>query len=268
MKAIGLIGGMSWESTALYYRIVNREIGRRLGGLRSAKLHLASLDFGEIVAAQKSGAWDLLATRLAAVARTLERAGAECVLIATNTMHCVAEAVQAAVSIPLLHIVDVTAAAIHESGCSSVALLGTRYTMEQQFYVERLARHGIACVIPGSDDRAEVHRVIFDELCKGHVDAASRRRLQEIVRRLRPRGAQGVILGCTELSLALSAHDVDVPLFDTTELHALAAVAFALGDTWAGPAPRVHGFSAACGRGAEWQGSLDVAASSSADRSA
>jgi aspartate racemase len=229
MKTIGLIGGMSWESTALYYRIVNREVGRRLGGLRSAKLHLASLDFEEVVSAQKAGAWDALATRLANVARTLERAGADCVLIGTNTMHRVAEAVQAAVSIPLLHIVDVTAAAIRESGCPSVALLGTRYTMEQPFYVEHLARHGIACVIPDADDRAEVHRVIFDELCKGDINGASRRRLQAIVRRLRARGAQGVILGCTELSLALAAHDVDVPLFDTTELHALAAVAFALG---------------------------------------
>jgi aspartate racemase len=230
VKAIGLIGGMSWESTALYYRIVNREVGRRLGGLRSAKLYLASLDFEEIVAAQKAGAWDVLARQLAGVARTLERAGAQCVLIGTNTMHRVAEAVQAAVSVPVLHIVDVTAAAIRESGCRSVALLGTRYTMEQQFYVERLARHGIACVIPARDDRAEVHRVIFDELCKGHVNAASRRQLQAIVRRLRPRGAEGVILGCTELSLALATNDVDVPLFDTTELHALAAVAFALGD--------------------------------------
>ena len=128
-----------------------------------------------------------------------------------------------------------TAAAIHASGCRSVALLGTRYTMEQQFYVERLARHEITCVIPGTDDRAEVHRVIFDELCKGHVNAESRRRLQAIVRQLRSRGAEGVILGCTELSLALAAHDVDVPLFDTTELHALAAVAFALGDEWGGP---------------------------------
>jgi len=253
MKAIGLIGGMSWESTALYYRIINREVGRRLGGLRSANLHLASLDFEEIVAAQKAGAWDVLATQLAGVARTLERAGAECVLIATNTMHCVAEVVQAAVSIPLLHIVDVTAAAIHASGCRSVALLGTRYTMEQQFYVERLARHGITCVIPGADDRAEVHRVIFDELCKGHVNAESRRRLQAIVRQLRPRGAEGVILGCTELSLALEAHDVDVPLFDTTELHALAAVGFALGAEQAGPPQRPgrRAFSTACG---SWSG--------------
>ena len=240
MKTIGLIGGMSWESTALYYQIVNREVARRRGGLHSAKLLLASLDFEEIVLDQKAGAWDALATRLAGVARTLERAGADCVLIGTNTMHRVAEAVQAAVSIPLLHIVDVTAAAIQASGCRTVALLGTRYTMEQPFYVERLARHGIACVTPGPDDRAEVHRVIFDELCKGHVDATSRRRLQAMAQALRARGAQGVILGCTELSLALAPRDVDMPLFDTTELHALAAVAFALGDAPAAAPPPAH----------------------------
>jgi aspartate racemase len=238
MKTIGLIGGMSWESTGLYYQIINREVAHRLGGLRSAKLHLASLDFEEVVMAQKAGAWDALATQLAAVARTLERAGADCVLIGTNTMHRVAAAVQAAVSIPLLHIVDVTAASIRDAGCRSVALLGTRYTMEQSFYVDHLARHGIACMTPDASDRAEVHRVIFDELCKGTVNVASRRRLQAIAGRLSRRGAQGVILGCTELSLALAAHDVDVPLFDTTELHALAAVAFALGDQTAQPEPR------------------------------
>ena len=245
MKTIGLIGGMSWESTALYYRIVNREVGRRLGGLRSAKLHLASLDFEEVVAAQKAGAWDALAAQLAGVARMLERGGADCVLVATNTMHRVAPAVQAAVSIPLLHIVDVTAAAVRAAGCRSVALLGTRYTMEQPFYAEHLARHGIGCVIPDADDRAEVHRVIFDELCRGNVNAASRRRLQAIVQRLRARGAQGLILGCTELCLTLSAHDVDMPLFDTTELHALAAVDFALEE--AQPVQRPSGRRAAHG---------------------
>ena len=224
MKVIGLIGGMSWESTALYYRIVNREVGRRLGGLRSAKLHLASLDFEEIVAAQKAGAWDVLATQLAGVARTLERAGAQCVLIGTNTMHRVAEAVQAAVSIPLLHIVDVTATAIHESGCRSVALLGTRYTMEQQFYVERLARHGIACVIPATDDRAEVHRVIFDELCQGVVRDESREAYRRTIERLVAAGAQGVVLGCTEIELLVGPQDSAGPVFPTTRLHVEAAL--------------------------------------------
>jgi aspartate racemase len=228
MKAIGLIGGMSWESTALYYRIINREIGRRLGGLRSARLHLHSLDFEQVAASQRAGAWQELAALLASAARGLERAGADCVLIATNTMHRVADDVQAEVSIPLLHIADITAAAIRRARCGHVALLGTRYTMEQPFYAERLKRHGISCVVPGEDDRAEVHRVIYEELCRGRIEAASSRRLQRVVRGLAARGAGGVVLGCTELPLALAPADVEVPLFDTTELHAMAAVDFAL----------------------------------------
>jgi aspartate racemase len=229
MKAIGLIGGMSWESTTLYYQIINREIGRRLGGLRSARLYLSSLDFEQVVAGQKAGAWDELAAMLAGAARTLEKAGADCVLIGTNTMHRVAAEVQAAVSIPLLHIVDVTAAAIRKAGCRKVALLGTRYTMEQPFHVAHLARHGIECLIPDAVERADVHRVIFDELCKGDFNPTSRKRLQGIIERRIIAGAEGVILGCTELSLTLTKADVEVPLFDTTELHALAAVDFALG---------------------------------------
>jgi len=231
MKSIGLIGGMSWESTTLYYQIINREIGKRIGGLRSAKLHLSSLDFEQVVAGQRAGAWDELAAMLAGAARSLEKAGADCVLIGTNTMHRVADEVQAAVSIPLLHIADVTAAAIRNAGCRSVALLGTRYTMEQPFYVGHLSRHGIDCVIPDEVERAEVHRVIFEELCKGDFNSASRKRLQGIIQRRIAGGAEGVILGCTELPLTLSKTDVDVPLFDTTELHALAAVDFALGTT-------------------------------------
>jgi aspartate racemase len=229
MKTIGLIGGMSWESTTSYYQIINREIGRRLGGLRSARLLLSSLDFEEVVARQKAGAWDELAALLADAARGLERAGAECLLIGTNTMHCVAAEVQAAVAIPLLHIADVASAAIRDAGCRAVALLGTRYTMEQPFYVAHLARHGIACVLPDEAGRAEVHRVIFDELCKGDFNARSRIRLARIVERQVERGAEAVVLGCTELSLTLTKADVAVPLFDTTALHALAAVDFALG---------------------------------------
>ena len=229
MRTIGLIGGMSWESTASYYRIINREIGRRLGGLRSARLVVTSVDFEEVVARQKTGAWDELAALLAGEARRLEVAGADCVLIGTNTMHRVAAEVRAAVSIPLLHIADVTIAAIRDAGCRTVALLGTRYTMEQPFYVEHLARHGIECVVPDPAGRAEVHRVIFDELCKGDFNAGSRRRLQDIIEHLVDRGAEGVVLGCTELSLTLTEGDADVPFFDTTELHALAAVDFALG---------------------------------------
>jgi aspartate racemase len=229
MKTIGLIGGMSWESTTSYYQIINREIGRRLGGLRSARLVVTSLDFEEVVARQKTGAWDELAALLADEARRLETAGAECLLIGTNTMHCVAAEVQAAVSIPLLHIADVAIAAIRDAGFRTVALLGTRYTMEQPFYVAHLARHGIEWVVPDPAGRAEVHRVIFDELCKGDFNAESRARLQRIVDRQVDRGAEAVLLGCTELALTLSEADAGVPLFDTTALHAVAAVDFALG---------------------------------------
>ena len=234
MRTIGLIGGMSWESTALYYRIINREVSRRLGGLRSASLLMSSLDFEEVVARQKAGAWSELAALLGGAAARLERAGAHCLLIGTNTMHRVAAEVAAAVSIPLLHIADVAAAALEVGGCRKVALLGTRYTMEQPFYVAHLARHGIACVVPDEEDRAEVHRVIFDELCKGHFDAGSRRRLAGIVARQVARGARGVLLGCTELTLSLTQADVKVPLFDTTALHALAAVDFSLASRCSG----------------------------------
>jgi len=229
MKSIGLIGGLSWESTALYYRIINREIAARRGGLRSANLRLHSFDFEQVVARQKAGAWPLLAAMLAHAARGLENGGAQCVLIGSNTMHRVAGEVQAAVSIPLLHIVDATAAAIRQAGLKRVALLGTRYTMEQPFYVDHLARAGIECIVPDEVDRIAVHRVIFDELCQGEINPVSRQRLRILVRRLAARGAQGVVLGCTELPLILSPSDVDLPLFDTTALHALAGVDFALG---------------------------------------
>ena len=228
MRTIGLIGGMSWESTALYYRIINREVSRRLGGLRSASLLMSSLDFEEVVARQKAGAWSELAALLGGVAARLERAGAQCLLIGTNTMHRVAPEVEAAISVPLLHIADAAVAALSAAGCRRVALLGTRYTMEQPFYAAHLARHGIDCVVPDAADRAEVHRVIFEELCKGDFDAGSRRRLAGIVERQVERGAGGVLLACTELTLSLRQEDVAVPLFDTTALHALAAVDFAL----------------------------------------
>jgi aspartate racemase len=229
MKTIGLIGGMSWASTALYYRLLNREVMNRLGGLHSARVLLASLDFAEVVAGQKSGAWPALASLLADSARTLERAGADVILIGTNTMHRVADAVQAAVSIPLLHIADVTADAIRTARCGRVALLGTRYTMEQPFYVERLAERGVAAIVPEAEDRDEVHRAIFEELCRGEVRTPTCRRLRGIARRQLARGAEGVVLGCTELSLALpQAELADVTVFDTTELHARAAVDFAL----------------------------------------
>jgi aspartate racemase len=231
MKTIGLIGGMSWASTALYYRLINQEVMNRLGGLRSARVLLASLDFAEVVAGQKAGEWDRLASLLGDSARRLERAGADIVLIATNTMHKVADAVQAQLSVPLLHIGDVTADAIRAHDCRRVALLGTRYTMEQPFYVEHLARRGVVAIVPGAEDRAEVHRAIFEELCRGEIRPATCRRLRAIARRQLARGAEGIVLGCTELSLALpQAELADVTVFDTTELHARAAVEFALDD--------------------------------------
>lgn len=229
MKSIGLVGGMSWESTALYYQIINRAVAQRRGGLHSARMHVASLDFHEIAAAQTAGAWDALARTLSEAALGLQRAGADCILICTNTMHRIAPQVQSTIDVPLLHIADITAQAVVRAGCRKVALLGTRYTMEQSFYVGRLAEHGVACVIPSEPDRAEVHRVIFDELCQGDVNAESRQALRRIIERQTDRGADGVVLACTELPLTLSQHDVAVPLFDTTALHARAAIDFALG---------------------------------------
>jgi aspartate racemase len=227
MKSIGLIGGMSWESTTLYYQIINREVARRLGRLHSAKLHLCSLDFEQVVAGQKAGAWDELAALLTTAARSLERNGADCVLIGTNTMHRVAAQVQAGIGVPLLHIADAAAAAITQAGCRTVALLGTRYTMEQPFYVDHLAEHGVRCIVPNETQRAEIHRIIFDELCKGTVSDRSRDGLRAIIAEQVSLGAEGAVLGCTELPLLLN--DAQVPLFDTTYLHAMAAVDFALG---------------------------------------
>jgi aspartate racemase len=228
VKTIGLIGGMSWESTALYYQTINREVGRRLGGLHSAPLHLISLDFDDIAARQRAGDWAGMAATLAQAARSLQAGGADCVLIGTNTMHKLAPEVQAAVDVPLLHIADATGAAIRAQGLTRVGLLGTRFTMEQPFYREHLTALGIDCIVPGEVERAEVHRVIFEELCRGQVLDASRRRLQEVCAALAAQGAQGIVLGCTELPLLLQPQDVALPTFDTTALHALAAVEFAL----------------------------------------
>ena len=228
MKTIGLIGGMRWESTSLYYQVVNREVARRRGGLHSAPMHIISLDFGDIAARQRADDWAGMAQILVRAARRLEDGGAGCLLIGTNTMHKLAPEVQAAVRVPLLHIADVTAHAIRSSGLRKVGLLGTRFTMEQPFYAERLERHGVSCVVPGEAERAEVHRIIFEELCRGQCLDASRRVLQEICMGLAARGAQGIVLGCTELPLILREADVALPLFDTTTLHAMAAVDFAL----------------------------------------
>jgi aspartate racemase len=228
MKTIGLIGGMSWESTSLYYQIINREIARRRGGLRSAALNLVSLDFEDIALRQRAGDWPGMSHILADAAQRLQASGADCVLIGTNTMHKVAPAVRDAISVPLIHIADVTAQAILARGVRKVGLLGTRFTMEQPFYVDDLARHGIACVVPPQPERDEVHRIIFDELCRGECKDASRRTLQEICAGLAAQGAQGIVLGCTELPLIVREGDVALPLFDTTAIHAMAAVDFAL----------------------------------------
>ena len=231
MKTIGLIGGMSWESTALYYQIVNREVSRRLGKLHSAPLHLISLDFEDIAARQRAADWAGMGKILVNSAQQLERGGADCIMIGTNTMHKLAPEVSAAISVPLLHSADATGAAVRAAGLNKIGLLGTRFTMEQPFYREHLAAQGIDCVVPGDADRDEVHRIIFDELCKGHVRETSRSALQTICANLQADGAQGIVLGCTELCLILANDDVPLPVFDTTELHAMAAVDFALSES-------------------------------------
>ncbi|HLU42863.1 MAG TPA: aspartate/glutamate racemase family protein [Microthrixaceae bacterium] len=228
MRTIGLIGGMSWHSTATYYRLVNEEIQRRLGGHHSAELVLWSVDFAEIERLQVEDRWDDAGEILADAARALERAGAEVFALCTNTMHKVADAVTAAVDLPFVHLADVTADAVRAGGIERVALLGTAFTMEQPFYRERLASHGLDVLVPEADDRAEVHRVIFDELVHGVVDDGSRRRYQDVIGRLVESGADGVILGCTEIELLVGPDDCPVPTFATTALHAHALVDAAL----------------------------------------
>jgi amino-acid racemase len=218
---------MSWESTAEYYRLANELVHDRLGGLHSARCIVSSVDFAEIQTLQVAGRWDDAGQLLADAAKGLEAAGAELLLICTNTMHKVADQVQAAVGIPLLHLVDVTAAAVTAAGLTTVGLLGTAFTMEQQFYRDRLARHGLTVLVPSDDDRAAVHRIIYDELCIGVVKEESREVYREVIARLVTSGAQGVILGCTEIELLISAGDSSVPIFATTRLHIEAAVAAA-----------------------------------------
>jgi aspartate racemase len=230
MKTIGLIGGMSWESTLPYYRHVNEAIKARLGGLHSARLVLYSVDFHEIEQLQRSGDWQRAGALLGEAAVSLERAGAEFLVLCTNTMHKVADAIEQAVGIPLLHIADPTAEAIRASGLQRVGLLGTRFTMEQPFYRERLEnRHGIQVLVPDEADRLLVHRVIYEELCLGTVREESRQAYREVIARLVAQGAQAVILGCTEIGLLVGDADAAVPLFDTTLLHARAAADQALG---------------------------------------
>lgn len=219
---------MSWESTAVYYRQLNEQIRDRLGGLHSADILLRSLNFETIVKLQESGQWDEASRILADTARDLQRAGANCILICTNTMHKLADDVQAAISVPLLHIADVTAAAVKAAGAKRPLLLATRYTMEQDFYLARLRGYALDPIVPAADDRAVVHDIIFRELCVGVVRNESRRRYLDIIEKARSQGADGVILGCTEICLLIGPEHTDLPVFDSTLLHVNAAIEFAL----------------------------------------
>lgn len=230
MKTIGLIGGMSWESSIEYYRIINQLVGEKLGGTHSAKSVMYSLDFFEIEALQDAGRWDEATLIMIDAARRVESTGADFFLICTNTMHLMADEVQAGVSIPLIHIADATASHIIRKGLSTVGLLGTRFTMEKDFYKGRLEdRFGIRVIIPDEKDREIVHRVIYDELILGKIKQASKDVFIGIMNGLVDRGAQGIILGCTEIPMLVGDGDVDVPVFDTMNIHAEAAVAYALG---------------------------------------
>jgi aspartate racemase len=229
VKIIGLIGGMSWESTVPYYRQINETIKERMGGLHSAKIILYSVDFHEIERLQHAGDWDAAGKILANAARSLETAGAAFLVLCTNTMHRVASSIEAAVAIPLFHIADPTAAEIKRAGHSTVGLLGTRFTMEQAFYRDRLSeRHGLRVIVPDSDDRATIHRIIYEELCLGVVTPDSRGEYRRIIKNLASQGAEAIILGCTEISLLVSQQDSEIPLFDTTAIHARAAAEEAL----------------------------------------
>ncbi len=229
MKTLGLIGGMSWESSIPYYRQINEAVKHTLGGLHSAKIILFSVDFHEIEVLQRQGDWDAAGEILAQAAQALERAGADAIVLCTNTMHKVAGTIEAAVKIPLLHIADPTATEIRSQGLQTIGLLGTRFTMEQAFYKDRLRQqHGLQVLIPNEADCAIIHRIIYDELCLGIIRESSRQDYLRIMSALIAQGAEGIILGCTEISLLVHNGDVAVPLFDTTGLHARAAADWAL----------------------------------------
>jgi aspartate racemase len=229
MKIIGLIGGMSWESTTEYYKIINEEVKKRLGGHHSAKILLYSVDFSEIETLQRNARWDEATELMCDAAKRVERGGADFLLICTNTMHKMAPEVQNAVTIPLLHIADATATEIQKLGIKRIALLGTQYTMEDDFYKGRLAAsYGLDVVIPTENDRNMVNRVIYDELCLGKTRSESRDQFVRIMHDMQTQGAEGVILGCTEISLLVQQKDSPLPLFDTTAIHARSAVEFAL----------------------------------------
>jgi aspartate racemase len=229
MKTIGLLGGMSWESTSTYYRLLNEGIKHRLGGLHSARLCLFSVDFSEIEELQHKGDWDATAEILSRAAQQVQAGGAEFLLIGTNTMHKVADQVADSIDIPLLHIADATAEKLKQNGVQTIGLLGTRFTMQQDFYKGRLTQlHGIEVLVPDEKEQEEIHRVIYDELCLGKVEHDSRDYFLQAMERLVQQGAQGIILGCTEIAMLVRATDTDIPLYDTTEIHCAAAIDHAL----------------------------------------
>jgi len=229
MKTIGMIGGMSWESSIEYYRIINETVRTELGGLHSAKSMMVSVEFAEIETLQHQDRWDEAAKILIAAARSLESGGADFTIICTNTMHKLYDKIQQSVRIPLLHIADATAELIKAQGIQKIALLGTRFTMEENFYKGRLIeKYGLEVIIPGSEDMEIIHRIIYDELCAGVIQPDSKQQYADIIQRLAKEGAEGIILGCTEIGLLVKQEDSPVPLFDTTEIHARAAVKYAL----------------------------------------
>ncbi|WCF10954.1 aspartate/glutamate racemase family protein [Paenibacillus thiaminolyticus] len=228
MKTIGLIGGMSWESTVEYYRIINEEVKNRLGGLHSAKCLIFSIDFEEIERYQAEEKWEQAGTLLGEVAHSLEIAGADFIVICTNTMHKVLEHIEEKIDIPILHIADATANQIHNSNIGTIGLLGTKYTMEQEFYKSRLESNGIKVLIPDPAEREMVHKVIYEELCVGNIRQSSREYYKQVIKRLVEDGAEGIVLGCTEIGLLVKAEDSEVPLFDTTVIHAVESVNIAL----------------------------------------
>jgi len=228
MKTIGLIGGMSWESSAEYYRLLNEQVKQHLGGLHSAECLMYSVDFEEIERFQSQGKWQEAGERLADVARSLEKGGAELIVLCTNTMHKVISSIEEAVSVPVLHIADATAKEIQANHLHTIGLLGTKYTMEQDFYKERIAERGIEVLIPEATERDMINEIIFDELCLGKINHSSKVKYQQAIQNLIDRGAQGIILGCTEIGLLIHDEDAAVPLFDTAKIHVKAAVKEAL----------------------------------------
>jgi amino-acid racemase len=239
MKTIGLLGGMSWESTVPYYRIINESIREKLGGLHSARIVLYSVDFHEIEQLQHADRWEEAGVLLTRAGQALERAGAEFLVICTNTMHIVADEIAAGLSIPLLHIGDATATVVRSANVRTVGLLATRFTMEKDFYRRRLEAHGLKVIVPDAADRAEVHRIIYDELCLGRTEEQSRQTYRRVMKKLVGEGAEGIGFGCTEIGLLVDASDSAVPVFDTTVIHAVAAAELSLTNEQGAPAVRL-----------------------------